>query len=212
MLSPEIHSSLTRGLEQWLWFLGQDALNGEINLLRRHGFERFKPLLTPGSSRYRRRWRGRRVELHSYCVGIYGASREGFIYIRARNRCFLYTGQRAPWPGDYPEHQLLPPETDAEQIRFHSVAAEFLEWLEAYEQWLDAHIGPDYRTDCYAAYHLKWQPPAKGRAWFRQFCRAPCQVRPVRPVVPYMELLEARGEHFISKLNFNPQNGQMQTI
>ena len=66
MLKRGVQSALTRGLEQWLWFLGVDTRNPEGNLLVRNGFRKFKPPLTKGSSRYQCKWRGNLIDLHSF--------------------------------------------------------------------------------------------------------------------------------------------------
>ena len=192
MLKSGVQSSLLRGLDQWLWFLGVDTRDPEDNVLVQHGFVKFKPPGTEGSSRYRIRWRGNRVELHGYCVGIYPKQADGFIYIRARHQCFIYTASKPPFPGRYPEENLLVADTDESIRRFHAVATRFLGWLEEYEQWVDRTY-PNYRAACYEAYHLKWQPPATGRAWFQRFCRQPQTVAPVKPVVPDMALLETNA-------------------
>ena len=169
MLKRGVQSALTRGLEQWLWFLGVDTRNPEGNLLVRNGFRKFKPPLTKGSSRYQCKWRGNLIDLHSFFVGIYPERADGFIFIRARNQCFLYTDDQPPCPGDYPEDCIISADTDELTHRFHTAASTFLSWLEEYEQWVDFTCGTNYRTDCYDAYHLKWQPPTIGRNWFNCF-------------------------------------------
>tara|TARA_B100000676_G_C17826313_1_gene705365 strand:- start:30 stop:728 length:699 start_codon:yes stop_codon:yes gene_type:complete len=192
VLKPGVQSSLLRGLDQWLWFLGVDTRDPNDNLLVQHGFVKFKPRGTDGSSRYRIAWRGHRVELHGFCVGIYSGHVDGFIYIRARQQCFVYTSPHAPCPGHYHEDQLIASDTDDSTRRFHAAASRFLGWLEEYEQWVDRTY-PGYRAACYDAYHLKWQPPAAGRAWFRHFRERPSTVGEVNPVVPNMALLEANA-------------------
>ena len=151
MLKRGVQSALTRGLEQWLWFLGVDTRNPEGNLLVRNGFRKFKPPLTKGSSRYQCKWRGNLIDLHSFFVGIYPERADGFIFIRARNQCFLYTDDQPPCPGDYPEDCIISAGTDELTHRFHTAASTFLSWLEEYEQWVDFTCGPNYRTDCYDA-------------------------------------------------------------
>ena len=190
MLKPGVQASLARGLEQWLWFLGVDTRTPGDNLLVRNGFLKFKPLFTRGSSRYRRNWRDGLIELHGYCVGAYSKDADSFIFIRRDSRCFLYTAPRPPWPGRYRQRCLVTPESEAEFSRFHAAATRFLEWLEDYERWVDQTYGPRYREACYEAYHLKWQPPAEGRAWFRDFRRCPRRLEAVKPVVPHLALLQ----------------------
>lgn len=191
MLKSGIQASLVRGLEQWLWFLGVDTSDPHNNLLLRHGFVKFKPPGTRGSSCYRLVWRGNRIELHSFCVGVYPKGLDGFIFIRARHQCFLYTAPKPPIPGQYPEDSLISAESDDALRRLHAAASRFLGWLMEYERWVQDTYGSAYRSECYDAYHLKWQPPAAGLAWLNRFCRYPNLVPPVRPVVSTMTLLES---------------------
>ena len=190
MLKRGVQSALTRGLEQWLWFLGVDTRNPEGNLLVRNGFRKFKPPRTKGSSRYQRKWRGNLIDLHSFFVGIYPERADGFIFIRARNQCFLFTDNQPPCPGDYPEDCIISADTDELTHRFHTAASTFLSWLEEYEQWVDFTYGTNYRADCYDAYHLKWQPPTIGRNWFNCFRHQPHKTEELKSVEAYMKLLE----------------------
>ena len=194
MLKQGVEVTLSRGLEQWLWFLGLDVRHPEGNLLTRHGFRKFKPQRSKGSSRYQREWHGDLIDLHSFFVGVYPKNADGFIFIRARYQCFIYTAPHPPCPGNYPEDFIFTTNTDESIRRFHAAAARFLGWLEEYEQWLDYTCGPDYRTSCYKAYHLKWQPPSKGRNWFSWFREQPNYAEPVKPVEAHMKLLETDAE------------------
>ena len=99
------------------------------------------------------------IDLHSF-VGIYPNSSDGFVFIRARNRCFLYTAEYPPQPGDYPEEYMFTPETKELTNRFHSAAKHFLQWLEDYEAWIDNHMASMLRL-CFKAYHLKCYAPQK---------------------------------------------------
>ncbi len=193
MLKRGVEATLSRGLEQWLWFLGVDVRHPEGNLLVRNGFRKFKLSNTKGSSRYQLNWNGNLIELHSFCVGVYSKSTDGFIFIRARNRCFLFTDHRPPCPGDYPEDCIIAPDTHELTYRFHAVASTFLGWLEEYEQWVDYTYGATYRTACYEAYHLKWQPPTTGRDWFNCFRDQMHKTEAVKSVEAYMKLLETNN-------------------
>ena len=87
--------------------------------------EKLKSPNNKGSSRYQSEQNEDLIDLHSFFVGIYPNSSDGFIFIRARNRCFLYTAKYPPWPGDYPEEYMFTPETKELTNRFHSAAALF---------------------------------------------------------------------------------------
>lgn len=188
MLKPGVQSSLVRGLEQWLWFLGMDVRHQMGNLLLKNGFVKFKPNGTGGSSRYQREWRGGYIDLHSYSVGFCSKEHKGFQYVRARHQCFIYTSSNPPFPGCYPEEFLIAADSDEKMCHLHSAATHFLEWVEEYERWVDSACGSKYREDCYQAYKRKWQPPVTGRAWFRRFCRQPTSIEPIAPVVTDMDL------------------------
>ena len=189
MLKQGVEVTLSRGLEQWLWFLGLDVRHPSGNLLVKYGLKKFKSPNNKGSSRYQSEQNGDLIDLHSFFVGIYPKSSDGFIFIRARNRCFLYTAEYPPCPGDYPEEYMFTPETKELTNRFHAAAALFLEWLEDYELWIEQSFGFKYRESCYEAYHLKWQPPSEGRDWFSSFLRYPFKTKPVKPVSAHMRLL-----------------------
>ena len=48
MLKRGVESTLSRGMEQWLWFWGLGVHHPEGNLLTRHGFRKFKSPRTKG--------------------------------------------------------------------------------------------------------------------------------------------------------------------
>ena len=152
---------LVRCLEQQVWFLGQDVLSPAGNLLVWHGFHKWKPPFVPGSSRYRRAWRDRVVELHSFCIGLYGGGRDGFVYVRAHDAAYGYRGQCPPLPGRYRREWLQP----LSQPGF----GEFVEWLLEYEQWVEDRCGASYREVAYQRYHRKWLAPAAARTWLENW-------------------------------------------
>lgn len=161
MLTAREQRQLVRALEQQLWFWGQDVLSPWGNLLVSYGFTKWKPRFVPGSSRYRLGWRDRVIELHSFCAGIYGGEREGFIYIRAHDAVCGYAGQQPPCPDRYRREWLRPVSIPA--------LAEFCEWILDYERWLDTHYGEEYRVAVYRRYHRQWRAPRLARAWMQQW-------------------------------------------
>lgn len=168
MLNHRIIRKLNRGLEQYLWFLGQDTRDRKCNLLEEYGFHRYRTLFHGGSSRYQIPWGLKTVELHSYCVGIYGGE-EGFIFIRAQDSGFLYLGKLAPVPGRYNKKFLATPSNEESKRRFYSASCEFLQWLEHYESWVEANCGKKYRQDCYGRYHRKWLEPDAAHDFFNRY-------------------------------------------
>ena len=189
MLKHGVELTLSRGLEQWLWFLGLDVCHPSGNLLVKYGLRKFDSANNKGSSRYQIEQNGDLIDLHSFFVGIYPNSSDGFIFIRARNRCFLYTAKHPPQPGDYGEEYMFTPETKELTNRFHTAAKLFLQWLEDYEAWIDKSYGFKYRDSCFKAYHLKWLCPSESRDWFSSFRHHPFKTKPVKPVEAFMKLL-----------------------
>lgn len=169
MLNKKIYTQLVRGLEQHLWFLGQDTLDLKHNLLVRYGFRRYRIRGHGGSNRYKMKWRSRTVDLHSFCVGMYSTKHDGFLYVRAHDKAYAYLGKKAPLPGRYRKTFLMLPSNKESKERFFKASCEFLEWLEEYESWVDATCGKSYRRRCYRLYHRKWLSPAKARTWFKKY-------------------------------------------
>lgn len=184
MLAAGVQSSLARGLEQWLWFLGLDVLYAKNNLLLKNGFVKYKPPETKGSSLYRRAWKDYLIELHSFCVGAYSEDDDGFIFIRARRQCFLYTSYHPARPGLYSEEDLQLVKDKETSVRFYKAAVRFLDWLIEYERWIDRFCERGYRDKCYKAYHMKWLPPSEGLEWLHHFCENPSEAGGVQPVTP----------------------------
>ncbi len=169
MLNQKTYKQLIRGLEQQLWFFGQDTLNRENNLLERYGFDRHRTPEHDGSSRYQISLGLRTVELHSFCVGIYGNNQDGFLYVRAHNRAYVYLGETPPLPGSYLKELLIFPLGRESKRRFYESSCDFLKWMELYENWIDATYGKRYRLDCYERYHRKWLEPDQARKWFHTY-------------------------------------------
>lgn len=169
VLNQKIYKFLIRGLEQQLWFFGQDTQDRKNNLFEQYGFRRYRTLGHGGSSRYEIPWGFRTVELHSYCVGIYGGYQDGFLFVRAHDQAYAYLGQKPPLPGRYRKEFLMLPSDVESKEQFYKASYDFLEWLEHYESWLESAYGKSYRRDCYARYHRKWLEPDQSRKWFQQY-------------------------------------------
>lgn len=174
----KIYRYFLRGMEQQMWFLGQDVRHGD-NLLRRHGFDA-RRTSHRGSSRYRLAWRGHTIELHSFCAGLYRADAPGFLFIRGNYEAYRYEGAEPPDPECFCHAPLAIPEhTDAHDPFFAAITL-FLEWLEEYETWLERLVGPTYRARLFPHCPLPWLPPSEARAWLRAFARAPLTTPPPR--------------------------------
>lgn len=170
-MNASVQRAFIRGMKQQLWFWGVDTCERSNNLLEAYGFRRFKSRFVGGSSRYRMTWKGRAIELHSFCAGIYGGGKDGFVYIRKWDQGFAYTCERPPIPNRYRGDCLVSPK--AESQRVCEAAASFLEWIENYENWVDKNYGHAYREQCFRDYHRKWLPPKQAREWFQLYRNAP---------------------------------------
>lgn len=169
VINQKIYKRLIRGLEQRIWYLGQDTIDPENNLLVKYGFERYRTADHIGSSRYKLKWGAFTIELHSLCLGVYGAEQDGFLYVRSPEGAYIYLNQNPTLPGHYRSEFLIKPKTVEDKWRFHKASCVFLEWLEHYESWLDNTIGKDYRLMCYQLYKCDGLAPDDAREWFRQY-------------------------------------------
>jgi len=167
----------TAALGQQMYFWGRDVRHPDGNLLVAAGFSRRPSEGLTGTSCYRLTLPdGDLVELHGACVGRYRGSggEEGFLYVRGRQRAFLYTGAEPPVPGRYPG-AMLRFGTAGEMYR---ASCRFLDWWLAYEDWVAAVGGTGYRDDCFRAYRKlpasnPWLPPDRALAWLRAFRENP---------------------------------------
>ena len=169
VINQKIYKRLIRGLEQRIWYLGQDTLDHENNLLVKFGFERYRTSGHIGSSRYKLKWGSLTIELHSLCLGMYVENEDGFLYVRSPAGSYIYLDQNPTVPGHYQTEFLIDPKTMEDKWRFHKASSIFLEWLEHYECWLDETVGKDYRLACHQLYKHDWLTPDQARAWFRQY-------------------------------------------
>ncbi|MEM7008737.1 MAG: hypothetical protein AAF462_06320 [Thermodesulfobacteriota bacterium] len=177
MINQKTYKQLIRGLEQQLWFFGQDTAVREDNLFEQYGFSRYRTPGHGGSSRYKITWCDRTVDLHSFCVGIYGDNHDGFLFVRAHDQAYCYLGEKPPLPGRYRSSFLMLPKDKESKGRFYEASCEFLEWIEDYESWIDATYGKGYRLDCYARYHRKWLAPDQARKWFREYRESQSKIK-----------------------------------
>ena len=169
IINQKIYKQLVRGLEQYIWYLGQDTKDHKNNLLKKYGFRRYRVKWHGGSGRYKKRWGSKIVELHSFCVGMYSKKEDGFLFVRAHDKAYAYCGKKPPMPGRYRKTFLIFPLGKENKLRFYHASCEFLEWLEDYEAWIEKTYGKAYRSSCFKRYHDKWLSPAKAREWFKKY-------------------------------------------
>lgn len=124
-------------LGQQMFFWGRDVIHPRGNLLCENGFEKRKSEGLEGTSCYRKHLEeGGFIELHGACAGFYdpeNSAKTGFLYIRNRSRCFLFSADEPPAPGFYsPDTLGYGPALD-----LYNASLRFLDWWLEYENWIE---------------------------------------------------------------------------
>ena len=180
-LEPYFFRDLANGIQQQMYFWGQDVQRPEGNFLVKQGFERSPSLGLPGTSRYRLPWKGGTIELYGSCAGWYGPE-SGFTFIRSRGHCDIWlSGEETPIPGAWQTH-LLAKEASREEL--YEASLTFLDWLITYEHAVLEEFVKHYREANYRRYKKvpkarQWIRPEAALSWFECFCQSPEKL--VRP-------------------------------
>lgn len=161
----------TRLLNQQFWLWGQDIRRGD-NILLRYGFQRTRPQGdVQGGRCYTTRIDARRtVVLWGFGI-FYGDEALGGLYLsRFRLDPLLGESGTPPvnvWaPANLPA--FAPPVDDRDWARARLLLDETLRWISAYETWVVAEMGPEYRRRCLASWSRPVCPAAEGSArWLR---------------------------------------------
>jgi hypothetical protein len=164
-------NDLTAALGQQMFFWGRDVLAREGNLLVKFGFSRTESPGLKGTSCYRKAWREGFIELHGACAGWYPTdptSAPGFLFIRTDRRCYAHHETAAVIPGRY-DHDKL---SSGNLQTLSQSARVFAAWLADYERWIERHVGPEHRSDCYSMFSKlpagkPWLPPTLAIKWLR---------------------------------------------
>lgn len=174
-IAPYHLRDLAEGIQQQMFFWGQDVAHPTGNILVKQGFERLSSLGLKGTSRYRRKWQGGHIELYGACAGWYGADR-GFTFIRSRKRCVIWlSSESTPVPGAW-EDQFIDKEATKEELYHASLP--FLDWLLSYESTIPNQFGRAYREENHRKYSKvpkakAWVEPDAALRWFQDFRHAP---------------------------------------
>ncbi|MEO1857068.1 MAG: hypothetical protein ABGY95_06855 [Rubritalea sp.] len=172
---------LAEGIQQQMFFWGQDVLRPEGNFLVEQGFERHPSRGLRGTSCYRKDWLGGKIELYGSCAGWYGAG-GGFSFIRPKRKCVIWSSSEiTPIPGVW-QNVLINKQVTREELYLASLP--FLDWLIFYERVVLDCFGSSYREANYGFYKKvpkakAWLEPAKALEWFECFRGTPDQL--VRP-------------------------------
>ena len=182
-IAPYFIRDLADGIQQQMFFWGQDVSQPGGNFLVKQGFERSPSLGAKGTSRYRLPWQNGYIELYGSCAGWYGSER-GFTFIRPRRRCSIWlSGEETPIPGSWQRELIC---TSASNDELYLASHPFLDWLIAYEDAVVARFGDSYRKENYWKYGKvpkakAWIEPKAALQWLKCFRHTPEQLtRPKR--------------------------------
>lgn len=181
MIANHFFRDLAEGIQQQMYFLGQDVIRPEGNFLVKEGFERSPSRGLKGTSCYRLAWQDGHIELYGACAGWYGRGK-GFAFIRPRQRCVVWRSDEVtPIPGAW-RNELI--DKRATKNELYQASLPFLDWLISYEKTVIKHFGSAYRTLNYRDYKKvpkakAWVEPAIALRWFQCFRESPEKL--VRP-------------------------------
>ncbi|MBK1834858.1 hypothetical protein [Roseibacillus ishigakijimensis] len=177
-IRPLLFRDLADGIQQQMYFWGQDVLRPEGNFLVAQGFARSPSTGLPGTSCYRRAWQGGHIELYGSCAGWYGA-RGGFTFIRPWKRCARWKdGATTPIPGSW-QRELIDFTTSGADL--YAASLPFLDWLISHEFAVLSRFGRAYRQNTYWKYSKipkakAWLPPQAALQWFQAYREQPDQL------------------------------------
>ena len=180
-IAPYFLRDLAEGIQQQMYFWGQDVLRPEGNFLVEQGFIRSPSTGLKGTSCYRRAWQQGHIELYGSCAGWYDKS-GGFTFIRPWQHCVIWrSGETTPIPGSWQKEHI---EHSATKNQIYQASLPFLDWLISYEYAVLAKFGKAYRQKNYWDYRKKsrtkaWVEPFTALSWFQCYREHPEQL--VRP-------------------------------
>ena len=166
---------LAEGIQQQMFFWGQDVVHSEGNFLVNQGFTRSPSTGLKGTSCYRREWQSGHIELYGACAGWYGKD-GGFAFIRPQRRCVAWlAGEVTPRPGSW-QVDLI--DKTATRERLYQASLPFLDWVMSYEDAVLDRFGKSYRALNYKQYKKVpkaklWLPPSEAMDWLQCFREAP---------------------------------------
>ncbi len=172
---------LAEGIQQQMFFWGQDVIRPEGNFLLKQGFERSPSTGLKGTSCYRRKWQQGHVELYGSCAGWYGKN-GGFTFIRPWKRCFVWSSEQAtPIPGAW-QRELI--DRSATKADLYQASLPFLDWLISHEYAVLNHLSRTHRQSNYWKYNKvpkakAWLEPTEALRWFQCYREHP--ERLIRP-------------------------------
>ena len=140
----------SRLLHAQCWAWGQDVKRPEGNLLLQHGFERVRPPAgTSGCSQYTLAL-GEDLVVRLWGFGVYIGRAEG-LYL---NR-FEFAPRRAVLEDTWSPERL----TRGPKAADHSLVADLVTWVAAYEQWVESAAGRSFRQASMLGWSAKVADP-----------------------------------------------------
>ena len=177
-IPPCFPRDLSDGLQQQMFFWGQDVLRPTGNFFKDQGFERSPSKGLKGTSCYRLAWQNGHIELYGSCAGWYGPD-GGFTFIRPRRRCYIWNSKtETPIPGAWQKKFL----NSATKSELYTAALPFLDWLITHEQAVLARFGHSYRRENFRRYRKvpkakQWVEPPAALQWFKSLRDSPTDLR-----------------------------------
>ncbi len=169
---------LAQGLQQQMFFWGQDVLRPTGNFLKEQGFQRSPSKGLQGTSCYRLAWQSGHIELYGACAGWHGPE-GGFTFIRPRRHCYLWqSGEETPLPGAWQKGLLK----SATKTELHAASLPFLDWVIEYEEAVLARFGHAYRRENFHKYRKvpkakQWVEPSAALQWFKCLRHSPSNLQ-----------------------------------
>ena len=156
-----------KGLAQQMILWGHDVRHSGGNALQRFGMSREASSGLQGTSCYRMEWENGEVQLHGAVASWHAhdaPAAEGCLYSRTQKRIRLWGHARPPIPGeDHGEH--------GRAERCWTAFQPLQRWLIAYEIWVLAELGADWRRSTWRAQFSlvkksPWLAPPAALAWW----------------------------------------------
>lgn len=152
---PPVRSLAEQLLAQQLWCWGCDIRREGGNLLLEYGFSRRRPSqVNDGSSCYRSDDDCRHICLWGFGV-FYGERRHGGLYLGRSGFQPSWSAVESladgiHWADELPAFGR--PRGAAQWQAAHLLCRRMLQWIAAYERWVVAHCGIEYRRGCVASW------------------------------------------------------------
>ncbi|MEM9081669.1 MAG: hypothetical protein AAGC74_13370 [Verrucomicrobiota bacterium] len=177
IIAPHSLRDLAEGIQQQMFFWGQDVLRPEGNFLLDQGFSRSPSTGIKGTSCYRREWQQGHIELYGSCAGYY-KSEGSFTFIRPWKRCAVWTAETTPIPGSWQRAFI---KATASKEELYQASLPFLDWLISYEFAVLSTFGRSYRKSTHWKYKKvpkakPWLEPSLALEWFQTYRSNPKQL------------------------------------